>query len=176
MSDDGNKKRRIRSSSLSGAKALTSQELGEAVARVEKLIIVNSLLHIKLPRSGGRTRCLMVPPTRTARFFDRVDVFEDLDRVLGPVTRGTSFRSVAIHGMAGVGKSSIASTYIETRYKENIYDVCLWVQGEKSLSLRQSFTDIALRLKLPGAHPQNPDGNLILVQEWFQSTGKRRVE
>lgn len=152
--------------------AQTNQELGEAVTRVEKLVTLNSSLHVKVPHSGGRARCLMIPPTRTTRFFDRVDVFEDLDRVLGLDTRGTPFRSIAIHGMAGVGKSSIASTYMETRYKENNYDVCLWVRGEKPASLRQSFTDVALRLKLPGAHQQNPDDNLNLVQDWFQYTGK----
>ncbi|KAG9250320.1 pfs domain-containing protein [Emericellopsis atlantica] len=150
--------------------ALTNQELGEAVARVEKLITVDSSLHKGMSRISGLSRCLMIPATRTTRFFNRIDVLQDVDRLLGRVTKETPFRSVAIHGMAGVGKSSIASTYMETRYKENVYDVCLWVRGEKSASLRQSFTDIALRLKLPGAHRQSPDDNLNLVQDWFQST------
>lgn len=119
-------------------------------------------------------RCLMLPPTRSSRFFDRVDVFADLDRILAPtVTTGEStFRSVALYGLGGVGKSTIASTYIDTRYKENVYHVCLWVRGEKPESFRQSFTEIALRLKLPGAQPQTRDDNLNLVQDWFQSTGQ----
>jgi hypothetical protein len=74
--------------------------------------------------------------------------------------------------LGGVGKSSIASTYAETRYKKNVYHVCLWVKGEKPASLRQSFTDIALRLKLPGVQPQTHDDNLNLVQDWFQSTSQ----
>lgn len=113
----------------------------------------------------------MLPQTKTTRVFDQVDVFEKLDHILGPAS-GTSFRSVALHGQGGVGKSTIASTYIERKFDENDYDVVLWVCGEKTSSMRQSFTDIAMRLKLPGAQPQTQDENLILVQDWFQSTGK----
>lgn len=116
-----------------------------------------------------RLRYLMLPPIKTTWFFDRVDVFEKLDHILG---KGSSFRSVALHGLGGIGKSSIASTYIETKFNENDYDVALWVRGEKPESLRQSFTDIAMRLKLHGAQPQTHDENLLLVQDWFQSTGK----
>jgi predicted ATP-dependent serine protease len=115
----------------------------------------------------------MLPQTKTTRFFDRVDVFEELDQILGPVA-GTSFRSVALHGLGGVGKSTIASTYIEKKFDKDDYDVVLWVRGEKTSSLQQSFTDIAMRLKLPGAQPQNYNENLFLVQDWFQSTGKSK--
>ncbi len=117
----------------------------------------------------------MLPQMRTTRFFDRVNVYQDLDRLQGRAAGITSFRSVALHGLSGVGESSIASTYMETQYNANAYDVCLWMQGEKPASLRQSFTEIAMRLKLPGAQPQTPDDNLIIVQDWFQSTGKSRI-
>ncbi|KAL9103558.1 MAG: hypothetical protein Q9163_001396 [Psora crenata] len=125
------------------------------------------------PHPVPKLRCLMLPQTKTTRFFDRVDVFEKLDRILGPAA-GTSFQSVALHGLGGVGKSIIASTYIEKRFDEKVYDVILWIRGEKSSSLRQSFTDIAMRLKLPGAQPQIHDENFILVHDWFQSTGESR--
>lgn len=117
----------------------------------------------------------MLPQTKTTRIFNRVDVFEKLDQILGPASGRTSFRSVALHGLGGVGKSTIASTYIERRFDENDYEVVMWVRGEKPSSLRQSFTDIAMRLKLPGAQPQTHDENLILVQDWFQSTGKSTI-
>jgi NB-ARC domain len=107
----------------------------------------------------------MLPRTKTTRFFDRVDVFEKLDQTLGPAAGRTSFLSVALHGLGGVGKSAIASTYIERKFDENDYDVALWVRGEKPSFLRQSFTDISMRLKLPGAQPQTHDENLILVQD-----------
>lgn len=111
----------------------------------------------------------MLPESRSTRMFNRVDVFEKLDQLLAPTT-GRTFRSVALHGMGGVGKSTVASTYIETKYEEHAYDAVLWARGEKSVSLSQSFTEIALRLKLPGAKPQNHDENLVLVQDWFRTT------
>ena len=156
-----------------------NHELGEALTRVEKLVRINqpswaqSPLSIDANKAAPKLRCLMLPQTKTARFFDRVDVFEKLDQILG-LAAGTSFQSVALHGLGGVGKSIIASTYIEKKFNEKVYDVILWIRGEKSSSLRQSFTDIAMRLKLPGVQPHIHDENLILVHDWFQSTGKSK--
>lgn len=42
----------------------------------------------------------------------------------------------------------------------------------KRLSIRQSFTEIALALELPGAHPQRHDNNVVLVQNGFKTSGK----
>ncbi|KAF9773458.1 hypothetical protein IL306_008714 [Fusarium sp. DS 682] len=154
--------------------AATSQELGEAVIRVEKLAQLNSPSSVQHPAMDvvikpPMLRALMLPPIKTTRFFNRLDVFEKLELVLG---QGSSFRSVALHGLGGIGKSSIASNYIETKFNENEYEVVLWVRGEKPESLRQSFSDIAMRLKLHGAQLQTHDENLLLVQDWFQSTGE----
>ncbi|GFF21642.1 hypothetical protein ATEIFO6365_0015021400 [Aspergillus terreus] len=81
--------------------------------------------------------------------------------------------SRSLWGLGGTGKSSIAARYIEKKIEEDEYDVVFWVYGEKTASLRQSFTDIAMRLKLPGAQPNLHSENLILVQNWFQSTDCR---
>lgn len=115
---------------------------------------------------------MILPSKRTPRFFDRVETFEKIDQVLGRVGSNTSFRSITLWGLGGIGKSSIAARYIEKKIEENEYDAVFWVYGEKTASLRQSFTDIAMRLKLPGAQPNLHSENLILVQNWFQSTGK----
>ena len=112
-------------------------------------------------------------PTRIyPSFFDRVDTFEKIDQVFGRDGSATSFRSIALFGLGGIGKSSIAARYIEREIGEKKYDAMFWVYGETTASLRQSFTDIALRLKLPGAQPNLHDENLIQVQSWFQTTGK----
>ncbi|KAK8130629.1 hypothetical protein PG999_003009 [Apiospora kogelbergensis] len=81
-----------------------------------------------------------------------------------------SLQSVALHGVGGVGKTSIASSYAEKKYYEEVYDVVAWIHGEKDSSLRQSFTNIAMRLKLPGAQSQADEENQILVHHWLQST------
>jgi NB-ARC domain len=117
-------------------------------------------------------RCLMLPKAKTTRIFDRLDLFQQLDQVLQIEAKGAAFRSVALHGLNGVGKSTVAAGFVLEKFNKGVFDVVLWVQGEKLASLRQSFTDIAMRLKLPGAMPQAHDENLTLVNDWLQSTGK----
>lgn len=126
----------------------------------------------RLPEQPAR--CFLLSPIKVSRFFNRVDLFEKLDQALGQTATGASFRSVTLYGLGGIGKSAIATRYVEKKIKENAYDAVFWVHGEKSTALRQSFTRIALRLKLPGADAQKDDENLVLVQNWFQTTGRCR--
>ncbi|EEP78975.1 predicted protein [Uncinocarpus reesii 1704] len=81
-----------------------------------------------------------------------------------------SFRSLALYGIGGVGKSSVALRYAETRIHRKELDAMLWVAAEKEVTLRQSFTDFAMRLKLPGAQPKDHDQNRTLVLDWLQNT------
>ncbi|KAF2963290.1 hypothetical protein GQX73_g10280 [Xylaria multiplex] len=150
-----------------------NQDVTQALERVEKLIQTNVPTRVDVLSSEPRSRYLMRPHTHTTRMFDRVDVFLQLDDLLDRKT-GSALCSVAMHGLGGIGKSTIASSYLERKYNENIYDICLWVRGETELSLQQSFTEIALRMKLPGARHQQHDENLVLVQDWLQSTGALR--
>lgn len=113
----------------------------------------------------------MLPVTKTNPLFNRVDVFVKLDEFLAPEAGEFSLQSVALHGIGGVGKTSIASSYAEEKFTEKIYNVILWVCGETDASMQQSFTDIALRLNLYGAQPHAHEENRILVQDWFEATG-----
>jgi hypothetical protein len=155
----------------------TNQELTETLGRVENLVAArpSGPDHHSASDIAALTqqfRCMILPTKKASRFFDRVDTFEKIDQALGRKGTNTSFRSIALFGLGGIGKSSIAARYIERKIEENEYDAVFWVYGEKTPSLRQSFTDIAMRLKLTGAQPNLHDDNLILVQNWFQSTGK----
>ncbi|KAJ2979535.1 hypothetical protein NUW58_g7177 [Xylaria curta] len=154
--------------------AAAKQDLIEGIGRVKRVVQIRSSRVQSPPNTNEavastRIRCLMQPDSRTTRIFDRIEVFRSLDEILSHTERNT-FKSVALHGMGGVGKTTVASSYLARKYDDKTYDVLLWAYGEKTVSLRQSFTDIALRLKLPGARPQNHDENLMLVQDWFQTT------
>lgn len=83
-----------------------------------------------------------------------------------------SFRSLALYGIGGVGKSSVALRYAETKINNQELDVMFWIASEKEVTIRQSFTDIAVRLKLSGAWPQDHDQNRTLVLDWLQTTGQ----
>lgn len=155
----------------------TNQALSETLSRIENLVTACS------PPPGQtssldiatitRQVSLMQLPTRIyPRFFGRESTFEKMDQVLGRDGLTTTFQSIALFGLGGVGKSSVAARYIERKMEENKYDVVLWAYGETTASLRQSFTDMALWLKLSGAQPNLHDENLQLVQNWFQKTGR----
>ncbi|KAI7781720.1 hypothetical protein LA080_014486 [Diaporthe eres] len=156
-----------------------NRELNEILTRVEKstqygvpMVVQGKSSPAPYQTSSQTKPYLLLPPTRPlpGRFFDRTDVFEKLDLALGHHQAKASFKAIALWGMAGVGKSSIAISYIDLKVQKQQYNAIFWANAENSASLRQSFTSIAMKLKLPNAHPQNHDENLELVQEWFQST------
>ncbi|TEY42388.1 hypothetical protein BOTCAL_0391g00040 [Botryotinia calthae] len=153
----------------------TNTELIETIARVEKL--ASARLSGPHHHSSSDTATLTqqfrsMMRKKPPRFFNRDDTFEKIDQALGQKESNTSFRSVALFGLGGVGKSSIAARHVEKKIQNNEYDPVIWVFGEKTDLLRQSFTDIAIRLNLPGAQPNLHDDNLVLDQDWLQFTGK----
>ncbi|OPB46038.1 hypothetical protein A0O28_0061580 [Trichoderma guizhouense] len=113
---------------------------------------------------------MQLPIKMYTNFFGRESTFEEIDQVISRDGSATAFQSMTLFGLGGIGKSSIAARYIEKKMEENKYDAVFWVYGETAASLRQSFTDVALRLKLPGAQPNLHNENLQLVQNWFRTT------
>jgi thymidylate kinase len=73
---------------------------------------------------------------------------ETIDHSLSPIPRKEQ-KFITIFGLGGIGKSRVALAYAK-RY-ESKFDVTLWVKSETRLSLIQSFTEIAVDLRIPGA-------------------------
>ena len=126
------------------------------------------------PESSEQAKlpCILSPPFRIARFFDRSEVIVQIDHLLQKQKTETSFQSLALWGLGGVGKSSVALRYAETKVHDGELDAMFWIRSEKEVTLRQSFTDIAMRLKLPDANPADHDENKILVLGWLQHTSE----
>ncbi|KAK1720838.1 Tetratricopeptide-like helical [Colletotrichum lupini] len=72
--------------------------------------------------------------------------------------------------MGGVGKSHVALKYIEKKKAEKGLAAIFWVHAENIISFQQSFTDIALRLDLPGAQRTLHEENRLIVKDWLQQT------
>ncbi|KAG8163347.1 hypothetical protein KVR01_006644 [Diaporthe batatas] len=153
-----------------------NRDLNDAISWVEKLAQYSpprgTIQSVSNHSPSPSRPTLLLSQTRIlpGRFFDRVDVFERLDQIFERQERRTPFKAVALWGLGGVGKSSIAISYVDLKVQQKQYDAIFWANAENSASLRQSFTDFAMKLKLPGARPNSHDENLELVQEWFQST------
>ena len=114
--------------------------------------------------------CFIPPPFRIPRFFNRTDVMAKMEEFFSEQDTKCSFQSLALYGLGGVGKSSVALRYAERRLRNGELDAMFWVPSEKAVTIRQAFTDIALRLKLPGARPMDHEEHYALVFNWLQHT------
>lgn len=123
-------------------------------------------------RDTAQIPCYVLPPIRTARFFDRDDVIEKIDSHFKDGNSTTPLRSLALYGMGGVGKSHVAMKYLEKNLATKEYDAIFWVKAESSVSIQQGFTEIALRLKLPDTGPATHDENRMILKGWLQQTSE----
>jgi len=111
----------------------------------------------------------MLPPARNCKFFDHEEIIDKIeDHFKGPGLG--SFRSVALYGMGGVGKTHVAMKYAEKRHTRREATAVLWIEAESDMELKQSFTKIAKALKLPGTVPHSHDDNRLIVMNWLHNT------
>lgn len=128
-----------------------------------------------LSQEEFQSRCIMFPSFRTSRFFDRPDVVQKMNERLDGTDPDLAFGSLAIHGLRGVGKSTTALRYAETKLQRGELDLLFWVHAEKPFSLSSSFNVIARRLELPKVKFGIFDDNRALVLDWLQNTGARNM-
>ncbi|KAI1122604.1 NB-ARC and TPR domain protein [Nemania abortiva] len=168
-------------------------EIDETVSRLERLFTIAERSSASDPVETERLRlqfaaskissrlpvkekatlpCVIFPTSRTYRFFDRTDVTTQIDKFFQAQTIGSSqsFQSLALYGLGGVGKSSVALKYAQTRLQRADIDAVFWVPSEKEVSIKQSFTDIVMRLKLSDRRAEDHDENRTLVLSWLQHT------
>lgn len=107
----------------------------------------------------------------SARFFDRDDVIQKIEKHFQGGDLTSSLRSLALYGMGGVGKSHVAMKYVDSKQRTKDFDAVFWINAETPVSIQQSFTDIALRLKLPDTTPATHDENRMILKGWLQQTG-----
>ncbi|KAL7929497.1 P-loop containing nucleoside triphosphate hydrolase protein [Trichoderma chlorosporum] len=86
---------------------------------------------------------MQLPTKKYTRFFNRESTFENIDQVLGPDGSTTTFRSIALYGPGGIGKSSIAAGYIERKMKEKKYDAVFWIYDCKWLVVYDNVEDVS---------------------------------
>ena len=118
--------------------------------------------------SGGFP-CVDLPFSQNEHFYGREDVLKKIQSHLD--WRGSErLRTFTIYGRRGVGKTQVALEYAHRNPSK--FDAIFWIQCETSASLRQSFTNMALKLDLHGANESgHHEENLFLVHEWLKKTG-----
>lgn len=96
---------------------------------------------------------------RNNRFFGRVSELKKIDNALGNRDNAT-LQTYTIYGRRGVGKTDIALEYAYTNPSD--FDAIFWVRCETSITIRQSYNDMAVELGLPGADRRG-------MLNWFET-------
>ena len=117
--------------------------------------------------------CISVPLLRNEKFYGREQVLQKIGVHLDPKLNPdqVTTRTFTIYGRRGIGKTHIALEYVYRN--EKTFDAIFWIQCETAASLRKSFTDMALMLRLPKAVQGGPhEDNLRLCHDWLRKTGQ----
>ncbi|KAH8602772.1 P-loop containing nucleoside triphosphate hydrolase protein [Bisporella sp. PMI_857] len=124
------------------------------------------------PMALPEERCtfpkVMVPRARNEEFFGRRDELAKINECLD-YRDNKGLRTYTIYGRRGVGKTELALEYAHKNPSK--IDAVFWIQCETSLSLRQSFTDMAVELNLENADRNgHHEENQLAVQRWLKTT------
>ncbi|KLJ06111.1 hypothetical protein EMPG_10448 [Blastomyces silverae] len=107
---------------------------------------------------------------RNNRFFGRPDILQAISKELFPAMEATRRqKSFALYGLAGIGKSQIATEFVYRSMK--MFRAIFWVSASSTEKLFQGFSDIARKLNLfDGTTIKDPEAVVPLVKQWFMST------
>lgn len=119
--------------------------------------------------------CVKIPPPRKC-FQGRDEHLKAIKKQFIESEKTNNFRSFAIYGLGGVGKTSLALNFAHYCRENKKYDAIFWLNGETPFALRQSFTDIAycLELSRPGMN-EDHESNVLLVQNWLCKTSESAI-
>lgn len=94
------------------------------------------------PEERANFPITMLPFDHNMNFYGRREELAKMDRYLKQEGGSEVLRTFSIYGRRGVGKTEIA---LEYAYRNpSRFDAIFWIACETSLSLRQSFTSMAI--------------------------------
>lgn len=138
----------------------------------DRMIKNLSMKHALMPESDepGTFPNRILPFQKNPKFYGREEELEKIQDYLCP-KGDQSLRTYTIYGRRGVGKTEIALEFAHMNRAG--FDAIFWIQCETSVAIRQSFTNAAVSLNLPGAdRAGHHEENLLAVQNWLKKTSK----
>ncbi|KAK2592574.1 hypothetical protein QQS21_009719 [Conoideocrella luteorostrata] len=107
---------------------------------------------------------------RNNHFFGRKIILRDIAKGLLPEMEDTlRLRSIALHGITGIGKSQIATEFVYQNMHS--FRAVFWISASSKDKLFQGFTEIARELNLSiGTAMNDQEVTVQLVKEWLMKT------
>tara|TARA_R110002060_G_scaffold28032_1_gene37954 strand:+ start:1456 stop:1968 length:513 start_codon:yes stop_codon:yes gene_type:complete len=107
-------------------------------------------------------------------FYGRSEEIYQIKENLNPDDGMEQLRTYMIYGRRGVGKTAIALQFAHQNLApRGSFDAIFWIQCETTVSIRQSFTEVAVSLNLPGAdRDRHHEENLDAVHKWLKRTSE----
>jgi hypothetical protein len=120
------------------------------------------------PEEPGTFPNMILPFQQNTNFYGRTEELDKIYQYLSPKA-DRAYHTYTIYGRRGVGKTEIALQFAYTNPPK--FDAVFWIQCETSVAIRQSFTDVAVSLNLPGADRDgHHEENLLAVKDWLKRT------
>jgi hypothetical protein len=117
--------------------------------RLQRNLVVRHAAALE-PEEPATFPIKMLPYRQNPRFFGREAELDKINRALDwNNPNNPLLRTYTIYGRRGVGKTELALQYAHKNPAK--FDAIFWVGCETALVLRQSFTNMAIEVKLPGA-------------------------
>jgi len=107
--------------------------------RIDNLAFRHSI--VPDPEERANFPLTMLPHTPNKNFYGRREELAKMDKYL-KWEGNASLRTFSIYGRRGVGKTQIALEYASQNPSR--FDAIFWIGCESTLSLRQSFTSMAM--------------------------------
>lgn len=140
----------------------------------EVLDIMENLKESKIRDTEAR-QCHFIPSELNLRFWGRDKILQAIKDKLSPEQSTGSLQAFALYGMGGVGKTQIALQYANKNRAS--YNTILWIAAETTISMGQSFRDIAKVLGLVESDEEIQDSvaAILKVKEWLREARKSHL-
>lgn len=111
-----------------------------------------------------------IPFQENKDFFPRDDVLPLMRACLDHDPAEKHQRSMLLWGIGGIGKTQLALAYAYERMDQGLKTI-LWISSETTDTILQSFTEISVKMKLPGAVDGGQhENNRGLLLEWLRNS------
>jgi DNA replication protein DnaC len=116
--------------------------------------------------------CYCLPLSLNEKLIGREDELKRVADALDPQEGNPQSRSLALYGMGGVGKTTIARQYANNA--RDRYEVIFWISADNMAKMTQSFLEVAQKLELVPENRKTEDAATAMakVKSWLAETSE----